>query len=327
MGSIFILTEGGENIGMGHISRCLSLYQAFQEKGYKSQLIINGDKSIESLIKATNYLRLNWISSKSEILSIVDNADIIIIDSYNCPLEIYNSLSGVCKIAAYIDDNVRLEYPKGVVINGVIGSEELDYSKRDDIIYLLGEQYSFLRNDFWDVPQKIIAKDVNSIMVTCGGNDLNGLSLRILKQLVKDYPSVKKNFILKNINLKGLAYFEKHASIYIGINASQMKDLMIKSDIAISAAGQTTYELCRVGTPFVAINTATNQTFSINNFYKRGLVNPAILPNDQEFELKLSKQLCTLTSFGFRKRLSQKMQLTITGKGSISIVEYLINKI
>jgi len=29
---VFIITEGSKNTGFGHITRCLSLYQAFEEK-------------------------------------------------------------------------------------------------------------------------------------------------------------------------------------------------------------------------------------------------------------------------------------------------------
>ena len=29
---VFIITEGTKNTGFGHIARCLSLYQAFEEK-------------------------------------------------------------------------------------------------------------------------------------------------------------------------------------------------------------------------------------------------------------------------------------------------------
>ena len=29
---VFILTESGKNMGFGHITRCLSFYQAFEEK-------------------------------------------------------------------------------------------------------------------------------------------------------------------------------------------------------------------------------------------------------------------------------------------------------
>ena len=38
---VFIITEGGKNIGFGHITRCLSLYQAFEEKGILPKFIIN----------------------------------------------------------------------------------------------------------------------------------------------------------------------------------------------------------------------------------------------------------------------------------------------
>ena len=30
---VFIITEGSKNTGFGHITRCLSLYQAFKERG------------------------------------------------------------------------------------------------------------------------------------------------------------------------------------------------------------------------------------------------------------------------------------------------------
>ena len=43
---VFIITEGGKDIGFGHITQCLSLYQAFKEKGILPKFIINGDNNI-----------------------------------------------------------------------------------------------------------------------------------------------------------------------------------------------------------------------------------------------------------------------------------------
>jgi len=37
----FIITEGSKNIGFGHITRCISLYQAFEERGIIPEFIIN----------------------------------------------------------------------------------------------------------------------------------------------------------------------------------------------------------------------------------------------------------------------------------------------
>jgi len=41
---VFIITEGGKNIGFGHITRCLSLYQAFEEKEIIPEFILNSDE-------------------------------------------------------------------------------------------------------------------------------------------------------------------------------------------------------------------------------------------------------------------------------------------
>jgi len=38
---VFIITEGSKNIGFGHITRCISLYQVFEERGILPEFIIN----------------------------------------------------------------------------------------------------------------------------------------------------------------------------------------------------------------------------------------------------------------------------------------------
>jgi len=40
---VFIIAEGSKNTGFGHITRCLSLYQAFEEKYLKVYSIKNGN--------------------------------------------------------------------------------------------------------------------------------------------------------------------------------------------------------------------------------------------------------------------------------------------
>lgn len=320
----FILTEGSNTVGMGHISRCLSLYQAFEAKGHGAKLIVNGDNSINKPLEGTNYLKFDWVNNISEILSIVKNADIIIIDSYYCSFDFYNRISLMCQTAVYIDDNIRFVYPKGVVINGVMGAENFNYPKRDNLTYLLGQDYAFLRKDFWVVPPKIINRKIKSIMITMGGNDSNGLSLKILKSLVESFPNIKKSVVLKNLEAPNIDYYTKYATVYTNLTALNMKNLMRNSDIAISAAGQTTYELCRVGTPFIAVNTAENQTYSISRFYIKGLIPEAIHWMDKNLNIKLLEQFNTLANYNLRKETSKKMQYTITGKGSLNVIEHLL---
>ena len=45
--NVVILTEGGKDIGFGHVTRCSSIYQAFEQFHIVPKFIINGDDSVK----------------------------------------------------------------------------------------------------------------------------------------------------------------------------------------------------------------------------------------------------------------------------------------
>ncbi len=54
MMKVCLLTEGGKNIGLGHIAGCILVYQAFEEAGIGPQLIVSGDEVVHELLKDKN---------------------------------------------------------------------------------------------------------------------------------------------------------------------------------------------------------------------------------------------------------------------------------
>ena len=49
---VSFLTEGGREIGFGHLTRCLSISQAFEEQGITPEfIIVDGDDSILDLLE------------------------------------------------------------------------------------------------------------------------------------------------------------------------------------------------------------------------------------------------------------------------------------
>lgn len=324
MDNIFIFTEGGGETGMGHISRCLSLYQAFEMLGYFPQFIINGNESVVSAVSGTRYQLFDWIAEVDKTITLLRDAGIVLIDSYKCPAFLYQLIKNESKTAVYIDDNLRLEYPSGIVVNGVMGAEQLGYKKRDDIDYLLGAQYAFLRSSFWNVPLKEINPEVKSIFISCGGND-NGLSARIVKILSEQFPWIYLLVVVKDNNSPEISELKLYAQVLTALSADEMKALLGNADLAITAAGQTTYELCRIGTPFVALLTADNQAYSIGNFFKQGLVQEVIDPNNPAFDTMLVNQINYFLDPETRKAISSKMQTAIDGSGSLKLADYIIN--
>jgi len=324
---VYILTEGSSNIGFGHITRCLSLYQAFEEKGIKPKLIINGDDSIIDLIKNTDYKIINWIKNKDKILHEIQNADIVVIDSYLADKSFYEIVSNTVRIPIYIDDNKRIDYPKGIVVNGNIHAKELNYPKKDEVIYLLGTQYTPLRKEFWEVPEKEIKKNVESIMITFGGDDIRNMTPKVLKLLVNNYPNLKKNVVIgkgfKNIEeINSVA--DKNTNLIYYPDATKMKDIMLKSDIAISAGGQTLYELARVGVPTIAIAVADNQFGNIRGFKKVGFIEYAGLWNDIDVIESVEDKLENFFNFDVRRLKSLQGRKIIDKAASKNLIMRLL---
>jgi Spore coat polysaccharide biosynthesis protein, predicted glycosyltransferase len=98
-------------------------------------------------------------------------------------------------IPVYLDDNVCLDYPSGIILNGAINAESLLYNKRNDQTYLLGTKYLPIRKEFWDAIERPSKFDIQNVLITFGGTDLNNLTVRILRLLSRNHPNFKKELL------------------------------------------------------------------------------------------------------------------------------------
>lgn len=326
---VIIFTEGGRNIGFGHLTRCISLYEGFTQKGIQVQLIVNGDRTTLDLLKGKDYQLFNWLKERKKLFKIIANAEIIIIDSYLADVSFYKKFSGLIKIPVYIDDTKRLNYPSGIVINGSIFAQDIDYPKSDSITYLLGIKYIPLRREFWQVHPKRINKNINSIMITFGGEDRRGLTPKITNLVKREYPRLIKNIIIgrgfKNIKEIERLKDEKTRLIYYP-DANTMRKVMLQSDIAISAGGQTLYELARIGVPTIALVVSQNQLNNIRGWQKAGFIEYAGWWKDEGAYSRLSKAFRVIASYDERfKRKKIGIEL-VDGKGTERIANMLLKK-
>jgi spore coat polysaccharide biosynthesis predicted glycosyltransferase SpsG len=117
-------------------------------------------------------------------------------------------------------------------------------------------------------------------MVTFGGDDAKNMTPKILKFLCNNYPNLKKNIIIgkafKNID-KIKKESDKNTKLIYYPNAEEIKEIMLESDMAISAGGQTLYELARVGVPTVGVCIADNQLGSIKEWEKSSFLEYAVI--------------------------------------------------
>lgn len=326
---VFIITEGGKNIGFGHITRCISLCQAFEERGVKPEFIINGDESVEGALKGRKHRIFNWIERKERLFNLIKGAHIVILDSYLVDYGFYKRLSETAEIPIYIDDNDRFDYPAGIIINSCIDGKSGNYPNEGERVYLRGVKYAPLRSDFWHVPPKRIKKNIENIMITFGGDDKRGMTSVILKLLKEKYSRLRKNAVISK-GFKAIESTKKNADNRVNVifdpDAQRMREVMMESDIAISAGGQTLYELARTGVPTIGICVAENQKRNLRGWEDTGFLEYAGWYDDKNLKERLAHCLKRLQDMEFRKNKYKIAKEIIDGKGSLRIVAILLSR-
>lgn len=312
-----VLTEGGKDIGFGHIGRCLSLAQALEERGVSLRFIVRGDSSVEGILKNREYELFDWL--KEKVFEYIDDSTIVIVDSYFGDSDFYRRLSGHCGIIVYIDDSRRRDFPRGIVVNPAAGVKKTSYPKQDGLTYLLGSDYALLRKEFWQVPSKTIGQDIQKVMLTFGGSDGVNLSSAILKFFAEKFPSWSKSVVIGS-SFRSFEQIQEikdeKTDLIIHPDANQMRNIMLDCDIAISGGGQTLYELARIGTPAIGICVADNQIQNLEGLAKQGTLEYIGWYNHPSFIQKLEQAIGCLEDINRRKTSSEASRKMIDGQGA-----------
>ncbi|AFN74397.1 acetyltransferase, GNAT family [Melioribacter roseus P3M-2] len=326
---ISIITEGFQNTGYGHITRCLSLYQAFEERRIIPRFYINGDDKCASYLNGARFEIIDWLNHPAQLIKKIINSDFAIIDSYLAGREFYEKISNFCERLLIIDDNLRIDYPESIILNGTINAENFPYQKKTGYEFLLGSEYIPIRKPFWDSAQRKYNKEIKNILITFGGQDVRNLTIPVVKLVGEIYPEAVIHAVFgnkENGEIEKLKELYKDVKFYNLLNAQQIKELMLTADVVITAAGQTLYELAVTGTPSVAVVVADNQKNNILEWSKSGFLIEPIFYNEINCMKKIAEQLQKFKSIGLRKKCGSAGRKKVDGQGSRRVVSYLIER-
>jgi len=326
-----IVTEGGRNFGFGHITRCLSISAIFKKYGYDIQFIINGDDSVISMLSNTKHDIFNWIENKEELLKSLNDSSFILIDSMEITNEQLLEIEKIAKKVIFIDDEKRRNIlTKGFVVDWTVLSDETEYfvPKKEDVAYLLGSNYTPLREEFTKAKQNSIKENIESVMVTFGGSDVRDLTPKILKTLKDNFPDIIKNIVVGSgfTNLEKIKHYQdKNTNLIFNANAATMSKLMQTSDIAIASGGQTLYELACIGTPTIAILLVDNAKDDTYGWDKVGTLINIGWYDDKNLLDKLTKTILLLKDKNRRVQMQNRAKKHISSNGALTLVDAILD--
>lgn len=376
MYNIAIRADGGPAVGMGHIMRCLAIAEELKNLGcrvyflgkYRQgldkakamdfeafELLIKADEAqchtceIENAEAHTGF---NY-GSKEELegdihatCTIIEqqDCDLILIDKYNLSSDYFDKIKALGKRVVFVDDLNLFDCSADIIINGNVNAKLLGYKQYfSKQRLLLGTNYTPLRSEFSDVPERKIRKlsgwqyislklsfsEMPEIMITTGGADPYNCTGRLLELLLLDDKTagfrynviVSSSFAYKD-EIEKIANNKSNIVLYI--DYKYLSEVMLRSDLAISSGGSTLYELCCCGTPTMAFIMADNQQGIVNMLASEGYIQALGWHGEIE-KNNVAQQVCDLiTDYKLRKLYSQKMQELIDGSGASRIADEIV---
>ena len=313
---VLILTEGGAKIGLGHVSRCSALSEALikMDSATSISIICDGDSLAESFLDndSIDIVLDKWPQNAKKTLERAQDFDFVVIDSYVAEQDLYKKLSeALSGNILMIDDNKRIEYPDGIVLNPSVYAPALDYPVKDGVQYLLGKDYILLRKDFWNVSTKDIREKVEKVMITLGGAD-DATLVETLSEEMKGEFGFSVNIIDPSQGV---------------VSAKNMIACAAESDICVSGAGQTLYELLRVGLPTIAVELAKNQRLNIVSLSEMSFIENGGSSEDDNLRDNVKNAVRHILDSSRREGISSSGREMVDGKGALRAAETIMKKV
>jgi spore coat polysaccharide biosynthesis predicted glycosyltransferase SpsG len=321
---IAILTEGGRGIGFGHVARCGALCEALRAAGAQPRLVVDGDRSAAGVAHARVEF-LAWRSRPPRLRALLKDCAAAVVDSYLAGPAFYRWLAASVPLAVYLDDNKRLAYPPGFVVNGGIHARALRYPRPRGRRLLIGPHHILLRRAFWRPPAPPRSGPVQRVLVTAGGSSDPGFLARVAEATLLAFPAARVRTVAARADLPSLRRLGDRLDILL--QPADMPRAMRGTDLCVSAGGQTLNELAAFGIPCVGIELADNQRRHLRAWARRGFALSAGRRDAPGFEARLRAALSRAASPARRRAMSRAGRRLVDGRGALRTAEAVLAEV
>ncbi len=259
--------------------------------------------------------------------------DWLIVDHYALDACWEGMLHQYCRKLMVIDDLADRNHNCDFLVDQTFGRNVDDYVQRvpAGCKVLCGAQYSMLRPEFAALRQYSLnrrkTRDVRRLLVTMGGVDSNNATVKVLEALrCCDLPPSCSITVVMGNNAPWLSEVQLQAELmpwptHIRVGVSDMAHLMADSDLAIGAAGSTSWERCCLGLPTVMVVLADNQRQLAHWLEAGGAAVTVDLQQIDQFLPTLMDQL--ISRLTHRLLMSQVAAEITDGSGVAAIIQQL----
>jgi len=290
-----VRVDSSEQIGSGHVMRCLTLANALStlggevlflcrdlqgnlidliaQQGYEViRLSVPSAKSIDfTWCQHANWLEVDWELDARETRQILQQrggCDWLIVDHYALGRSWETSLKGSYGQLMVVDDLADRPHDCDLLLDQNLYAnmqERYEGLVPKGCRQLLGPKYALLREEFSRARKRLPSPpdEVRRLLVFFGNADPGDETGKVLQVLsLPRYSHLTVDVVVGAMNprrdrIRDLCAGHEHLKFHCQVN--NLAELMVSADLAVAAGGATTWERCCLGLPSLVVSVALNQ--------------------------------------------------------------------
>ena len=299
---VIFRVDAGISMGLGHLSRCLTLAAMLQASGARILFLISpetalwsekitsqdfgvrvldvrGPNSMDgSPLAHSRWLPWGWAKDADECLRLLpDEPTWLVADHYALDEMWEKAMRPRVGKLMVIDDIADRRHCCDVLLDQNI-KPKTSYENLVplDCLTLIGPNYALLRPDFLAERRYERSGPATRLNVFMGGTDREGATVRVLDELGGGGLNWSRLDIILGSKCPHLETVRNRAAVLpntrLHVDCEQVAGMFASADLGIGAGGVASLERCCVGLPSIAISVAENQNSGLAGLVDHGVI-------------------------------------------------------
>jgi spore coat polysaccharide biosynthesis predicted glycosyltransferase SpsG/CMP-N-acetylneuraminic acid synthetase len=335
---IIFRVDGGAEIGMGHVYRSLAIADELRS-------ISNSD--VQFLMSAEHPEGVKRVSSSGYTVRVVSGkrqsveAVVEAIQEYSPNIVVNDRpflekdyLEALAKLGAstvnLVDSLEDIEKP-GEMTSMIIATMHADQLELDE--YYGGPEFAILRESFAGRSPAIL-EEAREIVVSFGGSDPQGLTLKVLRAL-DSLDQLGPDLSVKAVLGPAFSYKQELQDLMPKLrraptlleNVEHMAEILSGADLVLCAGGMTVYEIAALGTPGIVLCQNAKEKRRMETFSKFESIVHLGLGTEVGEELIRESARALLSDVDRRRAMSAAGRKLVDAKGAQRAAEVVKNAV
>jgi spore coat polysaccharide biosynthesis predicted glycosyltransferase SpsG len=331
---VLFRVDGSSSVGMGHVFRSLAIAEALRGLSRADIAFLMSADHTEGLVtvsRAGYAVRVVGDRKEETYLDhIRDFAPAILIN--DLPAVDRSYLTALSHLGATtvnlvdtIDDLETTEHYAQVIVSVMNDDRETPEG------FYVGPRYAILREHFRGQPAKEVRDQPKLVLLSFGGSDPQGLTLKAARALQDLDPAVEL------VAVAGPAFsfrreFEALSAALprrvplINEAGGHIAELMLEADVMVGSGGMSVYEIAALGTPGIILGQNAREDGRMRDFAGHGTVEYLGLGTEVDETVVASAVRALLADPERRRAMSARGRALVDGFGAMRAAEVVLER-